>query len=46
MGYLPGYATPQIVCDVSYVGKRWMHHYYDPIFTLGEAGQKWWSGQS
>jgi lysine 2,3-aminomutase len=25
MGYLPGFATPRIVCDVSYVGKRWVH---------------------
>jgi lysine 2,3-aminomutase len=25
MGYLPGYATPRIVCDVPYVGKRWIH---------------------
>ncbi|MGW6445716.1 KamA family radical SAM protein [Lentzea sp. NPDC055074] len=79
MGYLPGYATPRIVCDVPYVGKRWVHQlaeydrelgisywtknyrtgieledpealnrrypYYDPISTLGEAGQKWWSTQ-
>jgi len=77
MGYLPGYATPRIVCDVPYVGKRWVHQlaeydrelgisywtknyrtgieladpealdrrypYYDPISTLGETGQKWWS---
>ncbi|WP_330276988.1 lysine 2,3-aminomutase [Lentzea sp. NBC_00516] len=80
MGYLPGYATPRIVCDVPYVGKRWVHQlaeydrelgisywtknyrtgieledpealdrrypYYDPISTLGAAGQKWWSDQS
>jgi len=25
MGWLPGYATPRIVCDVPYVGKRWVH---------------------
>ncbi|MEV5692554.1 KamA family radical SAM protein [Micromonospora globbae] len=24
MGYLPGYATPRIVCDVPLVGKRWV----------------------
>jgi lysine 2,3-aminomutase len=24
MGYLPGFATPRIVCDVPYVGKRWV----------------------
>ncbi|CAB4956359.1 MAG: lysine 2,3-aminomutase [Actinobacteria bacterium] len=35
MGYLPGFATPRIVCDVPYVGKRWVHQVaeYDP--TLG-----------
>ncbi len=77
MGYLPGFATPRIVCDVPYVGKRWVHQvteydtdlgisywtknyrtaleiddpealerryeYYDPIHTLPEAGQAWWS---
>jgi lysine 2,3-aminomutase len=25
MGYLPGFATPRIVVDVPYVGKRWTH---------------------
>jgi lysine 2,3-aminomutase len=25
MGYLPGFATPRIVCDVPFVGKRWIH---------------------
>lgn len=24
MGYLPGFATPRLVCDVPYVGKRWV----------------------
>ena len=77
MGYLPGFATPRIVCDVPFVGKRWVHQvdtydrdkgmsfwrknyrtsiegsdeqalsreyvYYDPIYTLPEAGQQWWS---
>lgn len=76
MGYLPGYATPRLLCDVPYVGKRWVHQvseydrergisywtknyrttieaedanalarryeYYDPIYTLPEAGQQWW----
>ncbi len=76
MGYLPGFATPRVVCDVPYVGKRWVHQvsrydtdlgisywtknyrtaveahdelaisreypYYDPIYTLPEAGQDWW----
>jgi lysine 2,3-aminomutase len=83
MGYLPGYATPRLVCDVPYVGKRWVHQlveydrergisywtknyrtgievadvadpdptsvlhrrypYYDPIYTLPDAGRRWWS---
>lgn len=25
MGYLPGFDTPRIVCDVPFVGKRWVH---------------------
>jgi lysine 2,3-aminomutase len=25
MGYLPGFATPRVVCDVPFVGKRWIH---------------------
>jgi lysine 2,3-aminomutase len=25
MGWLPGYATPRMVCDVPLVGKRWVH---------------------
>ncbi|MGB9376427.1 MAG: lysine 2,3-aminomutase [Mycobacteriales bacterium] len=29
MGYLPGFATPRIVCDVPYVGKRWVHQLCD-----------------
>jgi lysine 2,3-aminomutase len=77
MGYLPGFATPRIVCDVPFVGKRWVHQvhtydqilgisewtknyrtgiefddpnaltrnyrYYDPIHTLPEEGQRWWT---
>jgi lysine 2,3-aminomutase len=33
MGYLPGFATPRIVCDVPFVGKRWVHqaHSYDEL---------------
>ena len=80
MGYLPGFATPRIVCDVPFVGKRWVHQnesydtergisswrknyrtsieaedtsatsrdyvYYDPIYTLPQAGQQWWREQS
>jgi lysine 2,3-aminomutase len=29
MGYLPGFATPRLVCDVPYVGKRWVHQLDD-----------------
>jgi lysine 2,3-aminomutase len=40
MGYLPGYATPRIVCDVPYVGKRWVHQLveYDT-----ERGISYWT---
>ncbi|KZM75678.1 KamA family radical SAM protein [Nocardia terpenica] len=36
MGYLPGYATPRLVCDVPYVGKRWVHQVsqYDRIHGI------------
>ncbi|WP_344580777.1 lysine 2,3-aminomutase [Nonomuraea roseoviolacea] len=41
MGYLPGYATPRVVCDVPYVGKRWVHQVaaYDR-----ERGISYWAG--
>jgi lysine 2,3-aminomutase len=29
MGYLPGFATPRLVCDVPFVGKRWVHQLVD-----------------
>src|SRR5947208_12170945 len=29
MGYLPGFATPRVVCDVPFVGKRWVHQLVD-----------------
>ncbi len=35
MGYLPGFATPRIVCDVPYVGKRWVHQIESYDETLG-----------
>ncbi|MEU9317865.1 lysine 2,3-aminomutase [Streptomyces sp. NPDC048295] len=35
MGYLPGYATPRIVCDVPYVGKRWVHQLVEYDRELG-----------
>jgi lysine 2,3-aminomutase len=36
MGYLPGFATPRIVVDVPYVGKRWVHQLdgYDRILGI------------
>ncbi len=39
MGYLPGFATPRIVCDVPFVGKRWVHQvdHYDT-----EKGMSFW----
>ncbi|HEX6524222.1 MAG TPA: lysine 2,3-aminomutase [Streptosporangiaceae bacterium] len=40
MGYLPGFATPRLVCDVPYVGKRWLHQVarYDT-----ERGISYWT---
>jgi len=40
MGYLPGFATPRIVCDVPFVGKRWTHQVnsYDR-----ETGISYWT---
>jgi len=35
MGYLPGFATPRLVCDVPYVGKRWVDQVADYDRELG-----------
>jgi lysine 2,3-aminomutase len=35
MGYLPGFATPRLVVDVPYVGKRWVHQVESYDRTLG-----------
>jgi lysine 2,3-aminomutase len=35
MGYLPGFATPRVVCDVPFVGKRWVHQTEDYDRTRG-----------
>ncbi|MEI2825539.1 MAG: hypothetical protein V9F04_03445 [Dermatophilaceae bacterium] len=35
MGYLPGFATPRIVCDVPFVGKRWVHQVEEYDRELG-----------
>jgi lysine 2,3-aminomutase len=40
MGYLPGFATPRIVCDVPMVGKRWVHQVDD---YDREKGITYWS---
>ncbi|MEI2775653.1 MAG: lysine 2,3-aminomutase [Tetrasphaera sp.] len=39
MGYLPGFATPRIVCDVPFVGKRWVHQVED---YDTERGMSFW----
>jgi lysine 2,3-aminomutase len=40
MGYLPGFATPRVTCDVPFVGKRWVHQVdeYDHVL-----GMSFWS---
>jgi lysine 2,3-aminomutase len=40
MGYLPGFATPRLVCDVPYVGKRWVDQTVD---YDRERGISYWS---
>ncbi|WP_199485136.1 KamA family radical SAM protein [Actinomadura craniellae] len=40
MGYLPGFATPRLVCDVPYVGKRWVHQ---PADYDRERGISYWT---
>ena len=40
LGYLPGFSTPRIVCDVPFVGKRWVHQ-VDTYDT--ERGISHWS---
>jgi lysine 2,3-aminomutase len=35
MGYLPGYATPRIVCDVPLLGKVWVHQVTEYDRELG-----------
>jgi lysine 2,3-aminomutase len=40
MGYLPGFATPRLVCDVPYVGKRWV----DQVASYDrELGISYWT---
>ena len=40
MGYLPGYATPRLLCDVPFVGKRWVHQVAE--YDL-EKGISYWT---
>jgi lysine 2,3-aminomutase len=35
MGYLPGFATPRMICDVPFVGKRWVHQVKEYDRQLG-----------
>jgi lysine 2,3-aminomutase len=35
LGYMPGFATPRMVCDVPFVGKRWVHMLGDYDRTRG-----------
>jgi lysine 2,3-aminomutase len=35
MGYLPGYATPRVVCDVPFLGKMWAHQVAEYDRELG-----------
>jgi lysine 2,3-aminomutase len=35
LGYMPGFATPRMVCDVPFVGKRWVHMLKDYDHTKG-----------
>jgi len=46
MGYLPGFATPRIVCDVPFVGKRWVHqvHSYDRALGISEWTKNYRTG--
>ena len=46
MGYLPGFATPRIVCDVPFVGKRWVHqvHTYDQVLGISEWTKNYRTG--
>jgi lysine 2,3-aminomutase len=45
MGYLPGFATPRIVCDVPYVGKRWVHQAeeYDRVRGISYWRKNYWT---
>ncbi len=46
MGYLPGFATPRLVCDVPYVGKRWVHQEvsYDRVRGISRWSKSYRTG--
>ncbi len=49
MGYLPGYATPRLVCDVPLLGKMWVHQVAEYDRELGISrwrANDWASGDS
>jgi len=48
MGYLPGFATPRFVCDVPFVGKRWVHmlNTYDRLRASRTGGRTTGPGSS
>jgi lysine 2,3-aminomutase len=45
MGYLPGFATPRVVCDVPGLGKRWVHQVdsYDRIRGISYWTKNYWT---
>jgi lysine 2,3-aminomutase len=46
MGYLPGYATPRVVCDVPLIGKLWVHQVdeYDRLRGISRWREAAWRG--
>ena len=46
MGYLPGFATPRVTCDVPFVGKRWVHQVdeYDHILGISQWTKNYRTG--
>jgi lysine 2,3-aminomutase len=48
MGYLPGFATPRVVVDVPFVGKRWAHQAvsYDRERGISEWSRRYAVGPS
>ena len=45
MGYLPGFDTPRLVCDVPLVGKRWVHQAveYDRVRGISYWYKNYWT---